>query len=257
MPHEKRQFENGELYHIVTRRIGNELLFGDIHDYYRGIFSIYEFNNANSVRIAQRRQERARFKKAVQSVQGLTLSDSDKVRPCTLEPDKRDKMVEVLSFSLMPNHIHLILRQLKDNGISKFMQKFGSGYASYFKERYNQKGTGHFFQDRFVAVPITTDDQLRIVFVYVHTNAISLIEPNWKEEGIKNPKKVIKFLENYKWHSYPDYIGKKNFPSVTERKFLLEVMGGKEGCREAVENWVQHKEKLRKMVKRLDKLGLT
>jgi len=70
------------------------------------------------------------------------------------EPDKREKMVEVLAFALMPNHIHLLLRQLKDGGISDYMQKMGSGYANWFKEKYNQKGTGHFFRDRFNAVYI-------------------------------------------------------------------------------------------------------
>jgi len=41
--------------------------------------------------------------------------------------------------------------------------------------------------------------------------------------------------------SYPDYIGKKNFPSVTNREFLLKVMGGEKGCREFVENWIKYK----------------
>jgi len=51
------------VYHIVVRRIEDKLLFKDIYDYYRGItvelpwnFSVYEFNNAKSVRILKRRQ---------------------------------------------------------------------------------------------------------------------------------------------------------------------------------------------------------
>ncbi|MFH0740096.1 MAG: transposase [bacterium] len=235
MPHDKRQFENGEIYHITIRRIGNELLFGDVKDYYRGVFSIYEFNNANPVSIARRRQERATFKK---SVRGLTSTDF------ILEPDRRDKLVEVLAFCLMPNHIHLLLRQVKDNGISKFMQKYGSGYAVYFKEKYKIKLNGHFFQDRFNAVHIETDEQLRVVFVYIHTNSIALIEPDWKEKGIVDPKKAISFLENeYRWSSFFDYLDKKNFPSIieTEKSFLTEVMDGVQGCKQAVNNWVQHK----------------
>ena len=56
--------------------------------------------------------------------------------------------------------------------------------------------------------------------------------------------KVIKFLENNKRHSYPDYLGKKNFPSVTERDFLLEVMGGAKGCKEYIDNWIMYKNKI-------------
>jgi len=252
MPHQKREFINGETYHVILRRIGNELLFGDEHDNYRGIFSIYEFNNANPVRIAQRRQERARFKFLL----GLTLQESNKVRPSKIEEeDKREPLVEILCFAFMPNHIHLLVKQLEDGGISKFMQKLGGGYACYFKEKYDQKGKGHFFQDRFRAVHIESENQLLITFVYIHTNAISLIEPGWKENGIKSAANVIKFLEEeYRWSSYWDYLGKKNFPSVTKREWLLEVIGGPEACKQLVDSWIMQKEGLKKMVNNLDKI---
>jgi putative transposase len=142
----------------------------------------------------------------------------------------------------MPNHLHLILRQLKDNGISQFMQKVGTGFAVYFNKKYNRKG--HLF-NKFKAVIIEDNDQLKNTFTYVHTNLISLIEPGWKEKGIENPEKVKEFLENNKRHSYPDYLGKKNFASVTERDFLLGVMGGAEGCRVDVDNWIKYKKELR------------
>lgn len=156
--------------------------------------------------------------------------------------DERDKLVEVLSFSLMPNHIHLLLRQLKDNGISQFVQKVGTGYANYFNKKYNRKG--HLF-NKFQPIHVKNEEQLKNEFVYVHTNRISLIEPNWKENGIQNPEKVIEFLENDKWHSYPDYIGKKNFPSVTNRDFLTNIMGGENGCREFVDSWIKYKKEMR------------
>jgi putative transposase len=151
--------------------------------------------------------------------------------------------VEVLAFCVMPNHLHLLLKQLKENGITNFMKKFGVGYGGYFNRKYHRKG--YVFQNRFVAVPIKTDDQLKTVFVYIHTNPISLIEPKWKEVGIKDPEKAIEYVENYKWSSYPDYIGKKNFPSVTERDFILKVMGGKEGCKDFVDNWIRYKGKIK------------
>ncbi len=232
MPRRKEIFENSEIYHITTRRIREDLLFKDINDYYRGIFSIYEFNNDNPVEIRRRREDRARFKRL--KIRGNRVAADEEI-------DKRDKWMEILSFSFMPNHIHLLLRQLKDNGISKFMQKLGAGYSSYFKEKYGLQGKGYFFQGRFNSVHIQDEEQLKNAFVYIHTNAISLIEPKWKEKGIKNPKKVIEFLANYRWSSYQDYIGKKNFPSVTERKFLSEVMGGPEGCRKNVNEWVKYK----------------
>lgn len=162
-------------------------------------------------------------------------------------PDTRDLLVEILAFCFMPNHIHLLLRQIKDYGITKFMRKAGTGYAGYFNKKYNRKG--HLFQGRFQLIHVKDEGQLKTIFVYIHTNPISLIKPGWKKEGIKNPKEVIKFLENYKWSSYPDYVGKKNFPSVTEKKNLLKIMGGGQNCKNFVENWVRYKEEISKFAK--------
>jgi len=153
--------------------------------------------------------------------------------------------VEILAFCLMPNHLHLLMRQLKDSGISKFMNKFGAGYPAYFKKRHNIKKKGYFFQGRFVSVHIGKDNQLIATFVYIHTNPLVLIEPKWKKGVVINPQKAIKFLENYKWSSYQDYIGKKNFPSVTERDFLLEIMGEQRGVKGLIINWIRHKKEIK------------
>lgn len=160
----------------------------------------------------------------------------------------------------MPNHLHLILRQIVKDGISKYMQKLGSGIAAYFFDKYhsNIKKKGHFFQDRFNAVHIETDRQLSVALVYDWTNPVALIEPGWKEKGIKNSDKAKKFLQEYKWSSYLDCIGTKNFPSIIEVEinFLMEIMGGKEGCRNAVDSWISHKEEIAKLLKDFPKLFL-
>lgn len=227
MPYRREEFINGEVYHIVARRTEDNLLFEDVDDYYRGIFSIYEFNNVKPVIIRARRKVRL-------------FENKDNKDPLSAI-ENRDMLVEVLAFCLMPNHIHLLLKQLKEGGISKFMNKFGAGYPAYFKRKHNQQDKGYFFQGRFVSVAIKTNEQLKTVFVYIHTNPASFIEPRWKETGIQDPEKVINFLANYKWSSYLDYIGENNFPSVTQRDFLLKVMGGKQGCQEFVEGWIKHK----------------
>jgi putative transposase len=229
MPIKRPNLVNNEIYHVVSRVNGDGLLFKDVDDYYRGIFSIYEFNNSKPVEIWLRRLQRKKEK-----LLGETFSQY---------ADNRNKVVEVLAFCLMPNHIHLLLRQLQDDGITKFMRKFGAGYASHFNKKYSCKG--HLFQGRFKPVLIKDDNQLKIVFVYIHTNPVALIEPNWKEKGVGDTDKIIEFLESYKWSSYQDYIGGKNFQSVTQRDFLLETMGGLEGCMEYVKDWIRHKKELR------------
>lgn len=233
MPHRKEKFNTGEVYHITIRALDENVIFKDINDYYRGIFSIYEFNTTEAVVIRDRRKARSRIKKI------LERANKDP----RFATDSRDKMVEILAFCLMPNHPHLLIKQLKDNGIAKFMAKFGTGYGRYFNEKYTRKG--YVFQNRFRAVRIKNDEQLKVVFAYIHSNPISLIEPGWKERGIRNFKKTIKFLENYKWSSFSDYIGKTNFPSVTERGFILKIMGGRSKCREFLEDYIKYRGKVK------------
>ena len=233
MPYRKQQFVNGEIYHLILRGIDDNLIFKDINNYYRGIFSIYEFNDIKAVTIQLRRKIRNAFKKKIKKLDIVDITD------------ERDKLIEILAFCFMPNHIHLLVRQLKFNSITKFMSKLGTGYAGYFNRKYKRKG--YVFQNRFKDVYIKDDNQLKVIFTYIHTNPISLIEPKWKEKGIKNPKKVIDFLENYKWSSYQDYIGKKNFPSVTKREFFLKIIGGEEGCRNFVGNWIKHKGEIKRL----------
>jgi len=221
---------NNEIYHIILRGVGDSLIFKDKSDYYRGIFSLYEFNTINPIEIRKQRERRQKIKASGASG-GQTSADT------------RDLLVEILAFYFMPNHIHLLVKQVKDNGITKFMQKIGTGYAVYFNKKYNRKG--HLFQGRFKAVHIKTDEQLKIIFAYIHSNGVSLMQPGWKEKGIEKLEEVINFLENYKWSSYADYIGNRNFPSVTKREFLLNAMGGVRGCKDFMDNWLRYKGKVK------------
>jgi len=217
---------NNEIYHVVLRGVGGSLIFQEKEDYYRGIFSLFEFNDTQPVVIRERRRKRLHEKEI-----GHEQFSA-----------KRKTMVEILAFCFMPNHIHLLLRQVRDAGITDFMRKFGTGFASYFNKKHNRKG--HLFQSKFGAVHIKNNRQLRMIFIYIHTNPLSLIEPSWKERGTRFLKKAIAFLDNYKWSSYQDYLGKNNFPSVTERDFFLQIMNRSRGCRSVVNDWIKNKGKI-------------
>lgn len=223
MPIKRPPLVNGEIYHIVVRMVGDLKLFRDEKDYLRKIHNLFEFNDANPTRWQYRQYYENRSR---------DIS----------ERTKRNLLVEILTFCLMPNHIHLLIRQLVNGGISKFMRKIGAGYGIYYNKKY--KRNGHIFQGKYRAVHITSDPQLQTAFVYIHANPVSLIEPGWKERGIKNINGTIKFLENYRWSSYRDYLLDKNFPSLTSREFLTETFGDNESCREIVNDWLRYKKEL-------------
>jgi len=215
----------------MTRAIENLELFRNEKDYLRMIHDLFEFNNEDSVISTYR--EQIKLNPARTFLDGLT------------QRRKRKLIVEILAFCLMPNHIHLLVRQLREGGISKFMRKIGAGYGIHYNNKYERKG--HLFQGRYRIVHIKTQDQLKTVFVYIHTNPAALMVPGWKEKGIKEQElqKILNSLENYRWGSYPDYLRKKNFPSLTSREFLTKIMGGVKSSQEFVSGWLQFKKELR------------
>lgn len=116
-------------------------------------------------------------------------------------------IVEIVAYCLMPNHFHLLVRELEEGGISKFMQKLTTGYTMYFNKKYERNGS--LFQGRFKATHVADDRYLRYLISYIHLNPVKLIEPKWKETGIADKSVAEKYLETYAQSSYLDYLGKK------------------------------------------------
>jgi len=223
MPQRKIKPVNNEFYHIVKKGIDDREIFLDDEDHFRFINSLLVFNDAAAAPWSLRAFWKQRAPAA------LTRSNYKPKMP----------LLEIHTLCLMPNHFHLLVRQLTENGIALFMQKLG-GYSWYFNKKYDRSGT--LFQDRYKIVHIETDDQLRNTFSYIHTNPISLIEAGWKERGVKDANRAIEFLENdYLWSSYQDYLEIENFPSVITKNFFLEQLGGKEGVRKEIKSWILFK----------------
>jgi putative transposase len=129
MATKKRIFCNREFYHIVLKGVDGKSLFLDNKDRYRMIHNMFVFNDSKDC------------VSTIRHCKNLTKK---------IEKYCRQNLVVIHAFCLMSNHIHLMLEQKKENGISRFMLKLGAGYASYFNAKYNR--TGHLFQGRFKSV---------------------------------------------------------------------------------------------------------
>lgn len=130
---------------------------------------------------------------------------------------------------MMPNHYHLLLEPVVEDGIPRFMKKLNMGYAKYFNKKYER--TGALFEGRYKSVLIDSEAHFTHLPFYIHLNPLDLVTPGWREWKIENIQKTIDFLESYRWSSHLDYLGKKNFSSVTQREFLngyFESEGGYE-----------------------------
>ncbi len=203
------------LFHVLNRGVDKRTIFLDEKDYIRCIHDLFEFNDSANVDTNNTRH----FQKL------------DVGRPVFEEVRRRKRklLVNVHAFCLMPNHYHLLVSPLVDKGISLFMKKLNGGYAKYFNERY--KRSGALFQGKYKSVPIKGDPHFSWIPYYIHFNPLDLTMPEWRQRGIKNLKKAEAYLKTYRWSSHLDYLGEKNFPSLTQRKFLLEFFEGEEGYR--------------------------
>ncbi len=219
-------FLNNYIYHVYNRGVDKRKVFLDDQDHFRFVHDLYEFNDKDPVVNIN-----YRFRSQQSKSMGVELPYIPYMRK------ERKLLVDILVWCLMPNHFHLIVKQRRENGIRLFMQKLSGGYTNYFNLKY--KRTGALFQGRFKAILVDKDDYLQHLINYIHSNPLKLMEPNWKEEGIKNMSKSKRFLNKYRWSSYLDYKEEKNFPSVIRKDFILQLYGDFQSPERNFWEWVK------------------
>jgi putative transposase len=122
----------------------------------------------------------------------------------------------------MPNHFHILLRQKREGGISLFLKKLGGGYTMYVNEKYER--SGHVFQGKYKSKPIKSDAYFLHLSRYIHLNPTELIDSLSNADLNTDKHKLIKsYLSQYRWSSYVDWTGEKNFPSVIDVQLVKQM----------------------------------
>ncbi|MBU3926017.1 transposase [Patescibacteria group bacterium] len=197
-------FLNNHWYHICNRGVEKRKIFIDEGDYERFVCHLYEFNDTKlnpDISFERRKQK-------ILELVGNLVSDT------------RDKFVEIAVWSLVPNHFHLLIRQIKDNGVSLFLHKLGIGYTKGFNKKYERVGS--LFQGSFKARLVDNDEYFRYLFYYILSHPLELLDPQYKEKGTSDYNGAIQFLKSYKWSAYSDLICNVNFPAVINKDFIKE-----------------------------------
>ena len=215
-----------EIIHVLNRGVDKRKIFLDKQDYFRFIHDLFEFND-----VAPVNNLTYFFRKESKDV-GRRYINFKERKP-------RKLLVEILAFCLMPNHYHLFLTPKVENGMALFIKKLNGGYAKYFNAKY--KRSGALFEGRYKRIIIKGEAHFIHLPYYIHLNPLDLIAPEWRERKLDkgNFTKAMKFLNSYRWSSHLDYLGKKNFPSITQREFLLDFFGGHEGYGSSIKRWLK------------------
>ena len=210
---------NSEYYHIYNRGNSKQKIFHDNGDYFHFMGLLFACNSENNFRIF-----------------GLGVKES------LYDFERGKQLVSIGSFCIMPNHFHILIIQIEENGISKFMQKLTTAYAMYYNKKY--KHTGGLFEGKFKSEHAGYDRYLKYLFSYIHLNPIKLIQKDWKEVGVKNKKEALEYLYNYQYSSYLDYLETKRIQSnILNKEAFPEYFPSKKSFTKEIFEWINYNEK--------------
>ncbi|PIP55923.1 MAG: hypothetical protein COX06_00445 [Candidatus Zambryskibacteria bacterium CG22_combo_CG10-13_8_21_14_all_42_17] len=183
----------GEHYHVFNRGVNKQVVFHDTGDYFRFLFLILYFQSPMIF------QQLGRFVKEFVQSSALDRGQEEEI--------VKKRVVELVTFCIMPNHFHLIVREKEEGGIATYMQRILTSYSKYYNTKYEK--SGHVFQGPYKAVHITNDVQLLHTSAYIH----------------RNPREMTMWFrkeDKYLWSSYQDFIGENRW----EKLLVTDVVMG-------------------------------
>lgn len=174
----------GEWYHCYTRGVDKRIVFEDERDFDRFLSHLFVSNGTKNVRVSD-------------------ITDTRLLSILANPPERGEPLVEIGAYALMPNHLHLLIKEIRDGGIGNFMQKVFTGYTKYFNNRRGR--TGALFASTFKSKHISDDIYLKQALPYVLLNPIELFESRWKSGTIPT-QSVEKKMLAYPYSSLPDFM---------------------------------------------------
>lgn len=196
----KIQITPGEYYHIFNRGNNKQKIFTDQRDWARLLFLVVYFQSPlNFFNLS--RQISHYVKHRV-----FNISEDVETKIC------RGRYVELINFTIMPNHLHLTLCEFEEGGIAKYMQRILNSYTKYFNTKYEK--VGHLFQGPYKAVYIKNNEQLLYLSTYIHRNQREIEEWKGKEDL-------------YPWSSYQDYVNKNRWGNLLKSESILSQFPNK------------------------------
>lgn len=204
----KTIFAIGEIYHVFNLGVERRPTFMDKRERDRALLALNFY----------------RFKKISAGLAQVLKLDLEKRNFFFSQLMKqKDKLVDIIGYCLMPNHFHLIARQIENAGISFFMRRSLDSYTRYYNARHNR--VGPIFQGKFKAVLIENDEQLIHLSRYVHLNP-------FVEDLIDTPN-------SYRWSSYKCYLSGQS-SRICSPDFVVKLVGSAAEYRKFVTDYASY-----------------
>ena len=185
----------GEYYHIYNRGNDKQIIFLDERDRVRFLFLLLHMQGFDS------------FEQIGRQVGYFVRHRVFNIGTEMIKKIIKEKRAELVSFTLMPNHFHLLVGEKSEGGIARYMQRALNAYTKYFNMRH--KRSGHLLQGPYQAVHLKNSEQLLYTSAYIHRNCRTI--PQWK-----NREKL------YPWSSLQDYLTTDRWNGLLEKKLIQD-----------------------------------
>ena len=159
------------IYHVFTKSIAGFRIFIEPKDFERIIQLITYYKENPFLRFSD-------YKKLKNKEKVFTFPEGS-------------SLIQIIAYCIMPTHIHLVLYEKQENGISNYMRRLLNSYTRYFNQKIQRRGP--LWEGRFKKVLVTSDEQLLHLTRYVHLNPVSA--------------GIVEKPEDWLYSSYREYIG--------------------------------------------------
>lgn len=205
------RFENNTYAHIYTRGHRKQDIFLEPEDWWRAIFMLRYFNDEYSPPNIFRQLDE------------MWKSDFHGSKPLVWPSNwpEHKPLVGISAFTFMNNHYHLLLQQLRNEGITRFMRKFNTGMANYFNTKYKQ--VGGLFQGKYKDKVTEKDIYFMYLSIYIQVkNTFERYPEGGLSIALENFDKAYDWAAQDPFTSLGDYAGKRNSP-IIEKGMLGEM----------------------------------
>ena len=207
----KEPYNIGDFLHVYNRGNRKQPIVLDVRDSWRFLLAFRYFNDEYSSPVIFR------------EIGDLWKSDfhrSGEGLPWPKNWPRHKPLVNILCFSIMNNHYHLVLEEITAGGVTKFMRKIGTGMTNYFNAKY--KESGRLFQGAFKSKRIDSDNYLSFLSVYVHLKNPLELYPGGLKKAVSEIDTAIKWVTDDPYNSFADYGSNRNSP-IIKKSFLGDM----------------------------------
>ncbi len=97
------------------------------------------------------------------------IKEKKEIRKLILE-NQEEFNINIMSYCIMNNHLHLLIRLKNPQDLSRYMHKVNTLYAIYYNKRH--KRVGYVYKNRFYSQIIKDKTHLINAIIYIHNNPV-------------------------------------------------------------------------------------